>query len=104
MVHKVLIDEQALGWIKDNQSKVEEDYEIIYKVGTEPAPKQGSGDKTIGRFCEEKCCNLITGDYTAYLDILENSRIHAIQIEKYSADKAERRMYLRHCSVLGRFT
>jgi len=94
MVHKVLVDEQALGWIKDNEEKPKSEYEIVYKVGTDPAPKQGSGDSEIGKFCEEENCNLITGDYTAYLDILDNPRINAIQIEKYAKDKVERRMYL----------
>ena len=90
----MLIDEQALGWIKDNEDKINEEYEIVFKVATDPAPKQGSSDKEIGIFCEEENCNLITADYTAYLDILENPRIKAIQIEKYSIDKAGRNMYL----------
>jgi len=94
MVHKVLIDEQALGWIKDNEERVSKEYEMVFKVGEGQAPKTGSSDKEIGLFCEEENCNLITGDYTAYLDILENQRIKAIQIEKYAKEKAGRNMYL----------
>ena len=94
MVHKVLIDEQALGWIKENEDKVSQEYEKVFKVGDVDAPEPGSGDKEIGIFCEEENCNLITGDYTAYLDILANQRINTIQIEKYAKDKAGRIMYL----------
>ena len=72
MIHKVLIDEQALGWIKENEERVSSEYEIVFKVGDDQAPEPGSKDKEIGIFCEEENCNLITGDYTAYLDILEN--------------------------------
>lgn len=38
MVHKVLIDEQALGWIKDNEERVSKEYEMVFKVGEGQAP------------------------------------------------------------------
>ncbi len=94
MVHKVLIDEQAIGWGNDNEETLKNRYEKIFKVGTPPAPKSGSKDKEIGEFCEEENCNLLTGDYTAYLDILENPRIESIQIEKYGIEDTGRQIYL----------
>ena len=95
MVHKLLIDEQALGWGNDNESVLKERYEKIFKVGTPPAPKSGTKDDEIGEFCEEENCNLITGDYTAYLHFLENPRIKSIQIEKYGKEaKGNRQIYL----------
>ena len=95
MVHKVIVDEQALGWGKDNQDLIKQKYEEILFIGTDPAPPQGSKDDVIGSFCEDQCCNLITADYTAYLHFLENPRIKAVQIEKFEYDsKTPRQIYL----------
>ncbi|ABX12909.1 hypothetical protein [Nitrosopumilus maritimus] len=95
MVHKVLVDEQALGWGEDNQDLIHQKYEKIFFVGTKPAPPKGSNDKEIGTFCEEQGCNLITSDYTAYTHFLENPRINAVQIEKFQYNsKASRQIYL----------
>ncbi|NNM02506.1 MAG: hypothetical protein HKP26_02920 [Nitrosopumilus sp.] len=95
LVHKVLVDEQTLGWGKDNQELIKQNYEEILFIGTDPAPPQGSKDDVIGSFCEEQCCNLITADYTAHLDFLENPRIKAVQIEKFEYDtKTPRQIYL----------
>ena len=95
MTHKVLVDEQALGWGKRNTTQIGKDYEKILMVGTPPAPPQGSDDVIIGCFCEEENCNLITGDYTAYTHLLDNTRIKTVQISKYAWDvDAKRQIYL----------
>ena len=95
MTHKVLIDEQALGWGKKNLEKLSQDYEEILKVGTIPAPKQGSSDIEIGNFCEDENCNLITSDYKAYVHLLDITRIKTVQVSKYAWDpEAKRHIYL----------
>ena len=94
MVHKVLIDEEALGWGKKNIELIKKKYEIVFMVGTNPAPLQGSGDELIGNFCEKENCNILTGDYTLYLDLLNNPRISAIQIEKFAVEDTKRQIHL----------
>lgn len=95
MVHKVLVDEQALGWGRENQELIKQQYDEILFIGTEPAPTQGSKDDVVGSFCENECCNLITSDYRAHLDFLSNPRIKAVQIEKFEYDSdADRQIYL----------
>lgn len=95
MVHKVLVDEQALGWGKENQELIKQKYEKIFFIGTDPAPPRGSKDEIVGSFCENECCNLVTSDYTAHLHFLSNPRIRAVQIEKFEYDSdAKRQIYL----------
>ncbi len=95
MVHKVLIDYNALGWAKNNTDRIRNDYEDILHVGESPHPEQGSSDAIIGSYCEEVNCDLITSDYKAYVGFLENKRIKTVQISKYAWDKeAERHIYL----------
>jgi len=95
MTHKVLIDYNALGWAKVNTEHISKDYAEILKVGTIPAPPQGSSDIVIGNFCEEENCNLITSDYKMYVNLLEIHHIKTVQIAKYYYDKeAKRHIYL----------
>lgn len=78
MTHKVLIDYDVKGWAEENQTRIRTDYEEILKIGEEPNPPMNSGDETIASFCEEKNCDLLTGDKRAYTELLKNNRVKAV--------------------------
>lgn len=95
MVHKVLIDENLLGWAKKNEFIIKSHYEEIIPIKSKTKLPQGIGDVEIGVYCEEENCNIITSDYKMYVKIFKNKRIKAVQIEKMADDhKAKKDIYL----------
>lgn len=95
LAHRVLIDYNRRGWADENEEKIKKDYEEILRVGVEPNPTPDSSDEVIASFCEEKNCDLLTGDKRAYTKLLTNKRVKAVQISRYAFDtKANQQVYL----------
>ena len=95
MVHKVLIDENLLGWAKKNEFFIKNHYEETVPIKSKTKLPAGIGDIEIGIYCEEENCNIITSDYKMYVKIFKNKRIKALQIEKIAYDeKAKKDIYL----------
>lgn len=95
MTHKVLIDYNARGWADEKSTKIQNNYEIILRVGEPPNPPMGSNDEVIATFCEENNCDLLSNDKKAYIEMLKNKRVKAVQISKYEWDETgKQQVYL----------
>ena len=84
---KILIDEGKEHVEEESRDVLQCDYAEILCVGKENAPKAGSSDEEIGKFCAQECCDLLTGDKRAYTKLLEVKGIKEVQISKYVWDK-----------------
>ena len=95
MTHKVLIDYNKIGWANENKDAIGRDYSEILRAGDGSNPGQDAGDDEIASFCEENCCDLLTGDKRAYGSFLRNSHVKAVQISEYNLDEtAKQQVYL----------
>lgn len=86
MAKRLLIDEGKSHLESDHQDKIQRDYAEVFHVGGDNAPVAGSSDETIAAFCEDKCCDLLTGDKRAYTRLLDVGRIEEVRISKYVVD------------------
>lgn len=84
----MLIDEGKSHLESDHREKILSDYAEVFHVGGDEAPEAGSGDEVIAAFCEDKCCDLLTGDARAYTKLLVVGRIEEVRISKYVVDRA----------------
>ena len=85
--NKILIDEGKEHVESESREVLQRDYAEILCVGKERAPKAGSSDKEIGKFCARECCDLLTSDKRAYTELLEVEGVKEVQISKYVWDK-----------------
>ena len=82
----MLIDEGKTHLESDHHDKIHRDYAEVLHIGGADAPASGSSDADIADFCEEKCCDLLTGDKRAYTKLLEVDRIEEVRISRYVVD------------------
>ena len=83
----MLIDEGKSHLESDHREKIQRDYAEVLHIGGDGAPASGSSDAVIAAFCEEKCCDLLTGDKRAYTELLAAGRIEEVRISRYVADR-----------------
>lgn len=86
MAKRVLIDEGKSQIESKHHDKIHRDYVEVLHIGGDGAPAAGSSDAKIADFCEDKCCDLLTGDKRAYTKLLEVDRIEEVRISKYVVD------------------
>ena len=87
MAKRVLIDEGKSHLEQDHRDRILSDYAEVLHVGGDGAPESGSDDTAIAAFCEDKCCDLLTGDKKAYTKLLAADRIEEVRISRYVIDK-----------------
>ena len=86
MAKRVLIDEGKSHLESEHRDKILRSYGEILCVGGDGAPSSGSSDAEIAAFCEDRCCDLLTGDARAYTRLLDVGRIEEVRISKYLYD------------------
>ena len=86
MAKRVLIDEGKSHLEQDHRDRILSDYAEVLHVGGDGAPESGSDDATIAAFCEDRCCDLLTGDARAYTKLLGAGRIEEVRISRYVVD------------------
>lgn len=84
---RVLIDEGKSHLEQDHRDRILRDYAEVLHVGGDDAPESGSDDAAIAAFCEDKCCDLLTGDKRAYTELLAAGRIEEVRISRYVVDR-----------------
>ena len=95
MANKVLVDHNKLGWADDNKAKIDEDYGVVLRVGTDGNLKQDSTDGEIVSFCQEHCCDLLTGDKRIHTSLLRDRPNMTVQISQFALDaKSGQPVYL----------
>ncbi|MBM3898294.1 MAG: hypothetical protein FJ358_07230 [Thaumarchaeota archaeon] len=91
---KVVIDKDLTGWGRNNQEKLKRDYSSIEEVGVMPSLPQRTSDASLGLYCKEHSCDLLTSDKEAYSYFFD-AGIRAVQISRYSwYEEGDKPVYL----------
>ena len=89
----VLIDKQVSYLEHDEYQELLKDYDKKFVVGKDL--KQRSFDENCASFCEDKNCDFLTADNTAYVHFFKVKSIKHVQLsEFYYEKKPDRYIYL----------
>tara|TARA_B100001971_G_C17909147_1_gene391975 strand:+ start:132 stop:437 length:306 start_codon:yes stop_codon:yes gene_type:complete len=78
----IVIDNDILGWGKENKDNLLKLYKEVRMVGSHPNLNERDLDHEIATYCIENNCDLMTGDIRAY-DKHYKAGVHTVQITDY---------------------
>ena len=81
VIRKVVIDKDTLGWAKEHEKELLQQYDKILKVSEESDLPQRSFDSEVAAYCKKNECDLLTMDKTAYIYYFDVG-IKTIQISR----------------------
>lgn len=91
---QVVIDRDVLGWADEHESELLRKYTQILQVSKHPDLPQRSFDEVIARYCDQKDCDLITGDVKSFTHFFE-AGIGKVGIERIGKlEKGDKYIYL----------
>ena len=82
---KVVIDLHVTGWKGLHEEELLKQYDDLLKVGQHSDLPQQIDDKTLGSYCKNNNCLLITSDKRAYASFFQKGT-ETIQISQYGFD------------------
>lgn len=94
MEMQVVIDRDILGWADEHERELLQKYERILQVSKHPDLPQRSFDEVIAHYCDQRECDLITGDAKSYIHFFE-AGIRKVSIERVGKlEKGDKYIYL----------
>lgn len=79
----VLVDNQMLGWAKENEPLILKHYSRIQYLGEGSNPGMASKDSELAAFCKAKGYDMLTCDKKAYTSLLDKGMVEEIRISLF---------------------